>query len=82
MQSRENGLVWLENGIRNFTCLNQASNVHQQLRFMAGIWTIEQTPPYYIAGTLWKHGVPAPFVLSRIQRINKSFKIFMQFITR
>ena len=39
MQSWENGLVWLENGIRNFTCLNQASNVHQQLRFMAGIWT-------------------------------------------
>ena len=39
MQRRENGLVWLENGIRNFTCLNQASNVHQQLRFMAGIWT-------------------------------------------
>ena len=38
MQSRENGLVWLENGICNFTCLNQASNVHQQLRFMAGIW--------------------------------------------
>ena len=34
MQSRENGLVWLENGIRNFTCLNQASNVHQQLRFL------------------------------------------------
>ena len=36
MQSRENGLVWLENGIRNFTRLDLASNVHQQLRFMAG----------------------------------------------
>ena len=82
MQSRENGRVRTQNGSYNLACLAQTSNVHQQLRFMAGIWTIEQTPPYYIAGTLWKHGVPAPFVLSRIQRINKSFKIFMQFITR
>ena len=82
MQSRENGRVRAQNGSCNLACSDQASNVHQQLRFMAGIWTIEQTPPYYIAGTLWKHGVPAPFVLSRIQRINKSFKIFMQFITR
>ena len=70
------------NDAPDITSLYHTSNVHQQLRFMAGIWTIEQTPPYYIAGTLWKHGVPAPFVLSRIQRINKSFKIFMQFITR
>ena len=36
MQSRENGLVWSESDIRNFTYLDQASNVHQQLRFMAG----------------------------------------------
>ena len=52
MQRRENGLVWLETGIRNFTCLDLASNVHQQLRFMAGIWTIEQTPPYIERGFL------------------------------
>ena len=82
MQSRETGRVRAQNSNYDIAGLDQASNVHQQLRFMAGIWTIEQTPSYYIAGTLWKHGVPAPFVLSRIQRINKSFKIFMQFITR
>ena len=51
MQSLENGLVQLENGIRNFTYLDQASNVHRQLRFMAGIWTIEQTLLYIERGS-------------------------------
>ena len=41
MQSRENGRVRAQNGSYNLVCLDQASNVHQQLRFMAGIWTIE-----------------------------------------
>ena len=36
MQSQENGPIGLESGIRNFTYLDRASNVHQQLRFMAG----------------------------------------------
>ena len=36
MQSLENGLVQLESVIHNLTCLDRASNVHQQLRFMAG----------------------------------------------
>ena len=53
MQSRENGLVWLENGIRNFTCLNQASNVHQQLRFMAGIWTTAISYKSKAALSMW-----------------------------
>lgn len=53
MQSRENGLVWLENGICNFTCLNQASNVHQQLRFMAGIWTTAISYKSKAALSMW-----------------------------
>ena len=53
MQSWENGLVWLENGIRNFTCLNQASNVHQQLRFMAGIWTTAISYKSKAALSMW-----------------------------
>ena len=53
MQSRENGLVWLENGIRNFTCLNQASNVHQHLRFMAGIWTTAISYKSKAALSMW-----------------------------
>ena len=52
MQSLENGLVQLESVIHNLTCLDRASNVHQQLRFMAGIWTNEQTPPYIERGFL------------------------------
>ena len=39
MQSRENGRVQTQNGSYNLACLAQTSNVHQQLRFMAGIWT-------------------------------------------
>lgn len=39
MQSRENGRVRTQNGSYNLACLAQTSNVHQQLRFMAGIWT-------------------------------------------
>ena len=39
MQSRENGRVRAQNGSCNLACLAQTSNVHQQLRFMAGIWT-------------------------------------------
>ena len=53
MQSRENGLVWLENGIRNFTCLNQASNVHQQPWFMAGIWTTAISYKSEAAFSMW-----------------------------
>ena len=53
MQSRKNGLVWLENGIRNFTCLNQASNVHPQLRFMAGIWTTAISYKSKAALSMW-----------------------------
>ena len=47
MQSQENGQVRAQNGSCNLACSDQASNVHQQLRFMAGIWTIEQTLPYW-----------------------------------
>ena len=36
MQSRENGRVRARYGSYDITCLDQASNVHQQLRFMAG----------------------------------------------
>lgn len=39
MQSRENGRVQARYGSYNLACLAQTSNVHQQLRFMAGIWT-------------------------------------------
>ena len=39
MQSRETGRVRARYGSYDITCLDQASNVHQQLRFMAGIWT-------------------------------------------
>ena len=52
MQSRENGRVRAQHGSCNLACSDQASNVHQQLRFMAGIWTIEQTPPYIERGFL------------------------------
>ena len=37
----ENGRVRVQNDNYDITCSDQASNVHQQLRFMAGIWTIE-----------------------------------------
>ena len=33
-----NSRVRAQNGSGNLACLDQASNVHQQLRFMAGIW--------------------------------------------
>ena len=33
------GRVRTQNGSYNLACLAQTSNVHQQLRFMAGIWT-------------------------------------------
>ena len=36
IQSRENGRVRAQNGSCNLACLDHASNVHQQLRFMAG----------------------------------------------
>ena len=45
MQSRETGRVRAQNSSWNLACLDQASNVHSQLWFMAGIWTIEQTSP-------------------------------------
>ena len=45
MQSRKNGRVRAQNSSWNLACLDQASNVHSQLWFMAGIWTIEQTSP-------------------------------------
>ena len=41
MQSRETGQVRAWNGSYDIICLDQASNVHSQLWFMAGIWTIE-----------------------------------------
>ncbi len=39
MQSRENSRVRARYGSGNLACSDQVSNVHQQLRFMAGIWT-------------------------------------------
>ena len=42
------GWVRAQNGSCNPTCSDQASNVHQQLRFMAGILTTEQTLLYIV----------------------------------
>ena len=53
MQSRENGRVRAQNGSYDIICLNQASNVHQQLRFMAGIWTTEISYKSEAALSMW-----------------------------
>ena len=46
VQCRKNGRVRAQNGSCNLAYSDPASNVQQQLRFLAGIWTTEQTPPY------------------------------------
>ena len=53
MQSRENGRVRTQNGSYNLACLAQTSNVHQQLRFMAGIWTTAISYKSNAALSMW-----------------------------
>lgn len=53
MQSRENGRVRTQNGSCNLACLAQTSNVHQQLRFMAGIWTTAISYKSKAALSMW-----------------------------
>lgn len=53
MQSRENGRVRTQNGSCNLACLAQTSNVHQQLRFMAGIWTTTISYKSKVALSMW-----------------------------
>ena len=53
MQSRENGRVRTQNGSYNLACLAQTSNVHQQLRFTAGIWTTAISYKSKAALSMW-----------------------------
>lgn len=53
MQSRENGRVRTQNGSCNLACLAQTSNVHQQLRFLAGIWTTAISYKSKAALSMW-----------------------------
>ena len=53
MQSRKNGWVRARYGSYDITCLDQASNVHQQLRFMAGIWTTAISYKSKAALSMW-----------------------------
>ena len=53
IQSRENGRVRAQNGSCNLACLAQTSNVHQQLRFMAGIWTTAISYKSKAALSMW-----------------------------
>ena len=53
MQSREIGRVRAQNGSCNLACLDHASNVHQQLRFMAGIWTTAISYKSKAALSMW-----------------------------
>ena len=53
MQSRENGRVRTRYGSYDIICLGQASNVHQQLRFMAGIWTTAISYKSEAALSMW-----------------------------
>ena len=53
MQSREIGRVRAQNGSCNLACSDRASNVHQQLRFMAGIWTTAISYKSKAALSMW-----------------------------
>ena len=53
MQSREDGRVRARYGSYNHACLDQASNVHPQLRSMAGIWTTAISYKSKAALSMW-----------------------------
>lgn len=53
MQSRETGQVRAQNSSWNLACLDQASNVHSQLWFMAGIWTTAISYKSKAALSMW-----------------------------
>ena len=53
MQSREIGRVRAQNGSCNLACSDRASNVHPQLRFMAGIWTTAISYKSKAALSMW-----------------------------
>ena len=53
MQSRETGLVRAQNSSYELACLDQASNVHPQLRSMAGIWTTALSYKSKAALSMW-----------------------------
>ena len=69
----ENGRVRAQNGSYDLACSDQASNVHPQLRFMAGIWTIEQTPPYIERGFLMNKLLSCRFNMDT-NRVEARFK--------
>lgn len=53
MQSRENSRVRTQNGSYNLDCLAQTSNVHQHLRFIAGIWTTATSYKFKAPLSMW-----------------------------
>ena len=53
MQRRETGQVRAQNSSWNLACLDQASNVHSQLWFMAGIWTTAISYKSKAALSMW-----------------------------
>ena len=53
MQSRETGRVRAQNGSCNLACSDRASNVHPQLRFIAGIWTTAISYKFKAALSMW-----------------------------